>query len=80
MSCSTAALVQVNSKDVTIAGAGLSSTYVLEQFHIHWSSEHLVDSVAHPLEVGLFITRHLVSSCYMLAFSRNAPSVLLRLR
>lgn len=56
------ALVQVNLKDVTIAGAGLNSTYVLEQFHLHWGSdagvgsEHLVDSVAHPLEVRQVIS------------------------
>jgi carbonic anhydrase len=51
------AMIQVNLKDITISGAGLPSTYVLEQFHLHWGenngvgSEHLVDSVAHPLEI-----------------------------
>ena len=51
-------MVKVNLKDITISGAGLPSTYTLEQLHFHWGeatgigSEHLVDSVAHSLEVS----------------------------
>ena len=57
-------LVQVNlpsGDPIKIAGAGLGATFTLTQFHFHWGpdntlgSEHLIDSVAAPLEVIWFI-------------------------
>jgi carbonic anhydrase len=50
--------VTVNDPTITLTKSGLNGTYVLEQFHFHWGnannngSEHSVNGVFYPLEVG----------------------------
>ncbi|KYM99035.1 Carbonic anhydrase 2, partial [Cyphomyrmex costatus] len=36
-----------------LSGGNLSSLYVLEQMHFHWSAEHTVDGLRDPLELHL---------------------------
>lgn len=47
--------IQVNAGDVSasVYGGGLSSKYILEQFHFHWSSEHTIADQRYALEVHL---------------------------
>jgi len=36
-----------------LSGGSLSSVFVLEQMHFHWSAEHTVDGLRDPLELHL---------------------------
>nr|XP_012234178.1 PREDICTED: carbonic anhydrase 2-like isoform X2 [Linepithema humile] len=45
--------IQLEGVPIVLSGGNLSSTYVLKQMHFHWSAEHTVDGVRHPLELHL---------------------------
>jgi hypothetical protein len=55
---------------MAIWGAGLQSTYQLQQIHMHWGSrnkvgsEHTVDKMYYPLEV--IVSNVLTASVFML--------------
>ncbi|XP_012529632.1 carbonic anhydrase [Monomorium pharaonis] len=45
--------VRVDGVPLHLSGGSLSSVYVLEQMHFHWSAEHTVDGLRDPLELHL---------------------------
>ncbi|KAJ8915203.1 hypothetical protein NQ315_015426 [Exocentrus adspersus] len=51
-------------------GGGLSSTYVLDNIHFHWGSEHTIDGGRHPLEAHLV---HYKQTCGNMVNASNYP-------
>ncbi|XP_011688665.1 PREDICTED: carbonic anhydrase-like isoform X2 [Wasmannia auropunctata] len=45
--------IQLDGVPLHLSGGNLSSVYVLEQMHFHWSAEHTVDGSRDPLELHL---------------------------
>lgn len=40
-------------KQIEVSGGGLPGTYIFEQMHWHWWSEHTIDGLRYPLEIHL---------------------------
>jgi len=45
--------IRLDGVPLHLSGGNLSSVYVLEQMHFHWSAEHTVDGLRDPLELHL---------------------------
>ncbi|KAL0114660.1 hypothetical protein PUN28_011745 [Cardiocondyla obscurior] len=45
--------VRLYGVPILLTGSTLSSTYIFEQMHFHWSAEHTVDGARDPLELHL---------------------------
>uniref|UniRef100_U5EY71 Carbonic anhydrase n=1 Tax=Corethrella appendiculata TaxID=1370023 RepID=U5EY71_9DIPT len=47
--------IQINNNDnnVLIVGGGLPGTYVLDQLHFHWGSEHTIQAIRYGLELHI---------------------------
>ncbi|XP_029672106.1 carbonic anhydrase 2-like isoform X2 [Formica exsecta] len=45
--------VKLHGIPIHLSGGNLSSAYILEQIHFHWSAEHTVDGSRNPLELHL---------------------------
>lgn len=45
--------IRLDGVPIHLSGKPLSSIYVFEQMHFHWSAEHTVDGLRDPLELHL---------------------------
>lgn len=45
--------IQLTGLPIMLSGGNMSSTYLLNHMQFHWSAEHTVDGIRHPLELHL---------------------------
>jgi carbonic anhydrase len=70
--------VQINNPDqgIAIAGGGLPGTFIMDQMHFHWSSEHTLEGERYALELHIVHHDSKYSSLEEAATYRNGIAVL----
>ncbi|XP_062121915.1 carbonic anhydrase [Drosophila sulfurigaster albostrigata] len=70
--------IQISGFDheLTLSGGALGSDYVVEQIHMHWWSEHTINTIRYPLEVHIVHRNTIYPNITMAANFKDGITVL----